>query len=160
MVDFRQAAPTTRTLDPGSLLALVPHRAPFRFVDEILEVEQDHIVGRYTFRDDEFFYAGHFPAKPITPGVILVETMAQIGLMALGLYLAAESPAIDDQNLGFRFTEAQVEFTGIVRPGDQVTVSAEKIYFRKLKLKVAAEMTLADGTVVCAGELAGVGSEP
>ncbi|MGB3565423.1 MAG: beta-hydroxyacyl-ACP dehydratase [Thermoanaerobaculia bacterium] len=158
MVDPRQAAPTTRTLDPGTLLALVPQRTPFRFVDEIVEVDESHIVGRYTFRDDEFFYTGHFPAKPITPGVILVETMAQIGLVALGLYLAAVSPAIDEQNLLVWFTEADVEFTGIVGPGDQVTVSAEKIYFRKLKLKVAAEMTLADGTVVCAGELAGVGS--
>lgn len=160
MVDPRQAVPTTQSLDPGALLALVPQRPPFRFVDEILEVDESHIVGRYTFRDDEFFYTGHFPAKPITPGVILVETMAQIGLVALGLYLAAESPTIDEQNLLVWFTEANVEFTGIVGPGDQVTVRAEKIYFRKLKLKVTAEMTLADGTVVCAGELAGVGSEP
>jgi 3-hydroxyacyl-[acyl-carrier-protein] dehydratase len=67
---------------------------------------------------------------------------------------------IDERDFLVLFTEANVEFTGIVGPGDQVTVRAEKIYFRKLKLKVAAEMTLADGTVVCAGELAGVGSKP
>jgi 3-hydroxyacyl-[acyl-carrier-protein] dehydratase len=145
-------------LDPSSLLGLVPQRAPFRFVDEILEVDQDHIVGLYTFRHDEFFYSGHFPDKPITPGVILLETMAQIGVVALGLHLAAQAPDINEHDFLVLFTEADVEFTGIVGPGEQVTVRAEKIYFRKLKLKVAAEMTLADGTVVCAGELAGVGS--
>ncbi len=158
MVDLERISPRSRSLDPTNLLGLVPHRAPFRFVDEILEVDRDHIVGLYTFRHDEFFYSGHFPGKPITPGVILLETMAQIGVVALGLHLVAQAPDINERDFLVLFTEANVEFTGIVGPGDQVTVSAEKIYFRKLKLKVAAEMTLADGTVVCAGELAGVGS--
>jgi 3-hydroxyacyl-[acyl-carrier-protein] dehydratase len=158
MVDLERTSPRNRSLDPTSLLRLVPHRAPFRFIDEILEVDQDHIVGLYTFRHDEFFYSGHFPGKPITPGVILLETMAQIGVVAFGLHLAAQVPEINECDLLVLFTEANVEFTGIVGPGDQVTVRAKKIYFRKLKLKVTAEMTLADGTVVCAGELAGVGS--
>jgi len=158
MVDPQQKPPRSGSLDPTSLLGLVPQRAPFRFVDEILEVDQDHIVGLYTFKHDEFFYSGHFPSKPITPGVILLETMAQIGVVAFGLHLAAQNPEINEGDFLVLFTEANVEFTGIVAPGDQVTVSAERIYFRKLKLKVTAEMTLADGTVVCSGDLAGVGS--
>ncbi|MEO1575848.1 MAG: beta-hydroxyacyl-ACP dehydratase, partial [Pseudomonadota bacterium] len=60
------------TLD--ELLQAVPQQAPFRFIDTIVEVDDDHIVGRYTFRPDEFFYAGHFPGQPVTPGVILIET--------------------------------------------------------------------------------------
>lgn len=158
MVDLRIHSNEVEILPPDRLLELLPQRRPFRFVDEILEVDDQHIVGRYAFRQDEYFYQGHFPARPITPGVILLETMAQIGVVALGLHLAARTHGIDVCDFLILFTEAQVEFTGIVKPGDEVTVSAEKIYFRKLKLKVAAQMTLADGTVVCEGEIAGMGS--
>ena len=72
---------------PAEVLAALPQQAPFRFLDEIVELDDEHIVARYTFRDDEDFYRGHFPGNPLTPGVILVETMAQAGVVALGLYL-------------------------------------------------------------------------
>ncbi|MDQ3230519.1 MAG: hypothetical protein M3Q07_01770, partial [Pseudobdellovibrionaceae bacterium] len=62
------------------ILALVPQQKPFRFVDRIIEVDEQRIVGQYQFREDEWFYRGHFPGNPVTPGVILVECMAQIGL--------------------------------------------------------------------------------
>jgi 3-hydroxyacyl-[acyl-carrier-protein] dehydratase len=69
------------------VLALVPQRRPFRFIEEILELDEEHIVGAYRFRSDEYFYPGHFPGLPVTPGVILIETMAQTGVVAFGLYL-------------------------------------------------------------------------
>ena len=143
------------TVDTRALLASVPQQWPFRFIDEILEVSDEHIVGRYRFRSDEFFYAGHFPDNPITPGVILIETLAQTGVVALGLHLASRIDGAKD--LVTVFTETNVEFSGLVRPGDQVTVQARKVYFRRMKLKVQAEMKLEDGTVVCSGELAGMG---
>ena len=62
---------------PAEVLALLPQQEPFRFLDEILELDSDHIVARYTFRRDADFYRGHFPGNPLTPGVILVETIAQ-----------------------------------------------------------------------------------
>ena len=62
-------------LSPRQILELLPQQHPFRFVDEILEVDEQRISGRYTFRHDEFFYSGHFPGRPITPGVILLESM-------------------------------------------------------------------------------------
>jgi 3-hydroxyacyl-[acyl-carrier-protein] dehydratase len=71
------------------VLALVPQQKPFRFIDEILCLTDEGIVGAYRFRADEFFYPGHFPGRPITPGVILVESMAQIGVVAFGLYCCA-----------------------------------------------------------------------
>jgi 3-hydroxyacyl-[acyl-carrier-protein] dehydratase len=69
------------------VLELLPQQEPFRFVDEILEVDSEHIVSRYTFRPGADFYRGHFPGNPITPGVLLIEAMAQTGVVALGIYL-------------------------------------------------------------------------
>ncbi|MEE8312519.1 MAG: beta-hydroxyacyl-ACP dehydratase [Candidatus Binatia bacterium] len=147
---------TVAAPERDAILAAVPQQRPFRFVDEIVEVSDDHIVGRYRFREDEFFYRGHFPGDPITPGVILIEAMAQTGVVALGLHLAARAGA-DAHRLTTVFTESNVEFSGLVRPGDVVTTRARKVYFRRMKLKVAAEMTLANGSTVCSGELAGMG---
>ena len=144
-------------MSPDSILGLIPHKRPFRFVDEILEVDDEHIVGRYRFRSNEPFYKGHFPSDPITPGAVLLETMAQIGAVGLLLFLAARDPELDEEKVIPIFTEAQIDFSGAVRPGDRVTVHAQKIYFRRHKLKVSAEMRLDDGTVVCWGEIAGMG---
>jgi len=58
-------------LTPQEVLDLIPQQEPFRFVDEILEVDEDHIVAKYRFRPEADFYRGHFPGNPITPGVIL-----------------------------------------------------------------------------------------
>ncbi len=71
------------------ILALVPQQAPFRFIDEIISMDEENITGAYRFKEDEFFYRGHFPGRPITPGVILIETMAQVGATAFGIYLMA-----------------------------------------------------------------------
>ena len=72
------AAADTWLLTGARVLDLLPQQEPFRFVDEILEMDDDHIVARYTFRPDADFYRGHFPGNPITPGVLLIEAMAQL----------------------------------------------------------------------------------
>ena len=71
-----------------TILMAVPQQAPFRFIDDILEVDERRITGGYRFREDEYFYRGHFPGRPVTPGVILIEAMAQTGVVAFGLYLS------------------------------------------------------------------------
>ena len=140
------------------ILELVPQQPPFRFIDDIIELSENGIVSSYTFKQDESFYAGHFPDNPITPGVILLETMAQTGVVAYGLYLASKQMERDEiQKILTVFTEAEVEFNGLVRPGDRVVISAKQIYFRRLKLKVEAEITLENGDVVCSGTIAGMG---
>ena len=83
-------------LSPAEVLARVPQQEPFRFIDEISELDDEHIVANYRFREDADFYRGHFPGNPITPGVILVETMAQAGVVALGLYLCALERSVEE----------------------------------------------------------------
>jgi 3-hydroxyacyl-[acyl-carrier-protein] dehydratase len=145
-------------LTPEEVLAMLPQKEPFLFVDEVVEVSSDHIVARFTFREDHDFYRGHFPGRPVTPGVILLESLAQVGVVALGLYLIARDhgreAVLDALAL---FTDANIEFTGLVSPGDRVTIRATKVFFRRGKIRSEAEMTLDDGTVVCSGTISGLG---
>jgi len=137
------------------ILNQIPQQRPFRFVDEIMELSNDSVTGKYTFRDDEFFYEGHFPGNPITPGVILIETMAQIGLVALGIYLNTLENG--SENLITLFAESEVEFQRPVLPGDTVIVESEKLFYRRKKIKAKVKMSLSTGEVVAQGTLSGVG---
>ena len=145
------------------VLELVPQQAPFRFIDEIISLDEEQIIGAYRFREDEFFYRGHFPGRPITPGVILVETMAQIGVVAFGLYLLAcqrnVRPSQMKGPLSLFSLADNIEFKGIVAPGERVIVKGRKIYLRKGALKVDINMERENGEVVCVGKLAGMGVE-
>ncbi len=143
-------------LTPKQVLDLIPQRDPFRFIDDILELDDDHIVGTYRFRPDADFYRGHFPGNPVTPGVILVESLAQVGIVALGIYLRAQESESDTAKVMTLFTDTDVEFSGIVNPGDRVTITAEKVFYRRLKLRSKAEMKLDDGTIVCSGTVSGM----
>jgi 3-hydroxyacyl-[acyl-carrier-protein] dehydratase len=144
-------------LTPKQVLDLIPQRDPFRFIDDIIELDDDHIVGVCRFRPDTDFYRGHFPGNPVTPGVILIESLAQVSIVALGIYLAARESEAGTTKMVTLFTDAEVEFSGIVNPGDRVTITAEKVFFRRRKLRAKAEMKLDDGTVVCSGTVSGMG---
>ena len=143
------------------ILNSIPQKYPFRFIDEIFELDDEHIVGSYRFRDNEYFYQGHFPIRPITPGVILIETMAQTGVVALGLYLYMTQMHIPGGAIGeliTLFTLADgIEFTGIVYPGERVIVKGQKVYFRRGNLKVSVSMEKENGDAVSFGVLAGRG---
>src|SRR3990172_7042591 len=143
------------------ILRSIPQQHPFRFIDEILELSENHIVGAYRFRRDEFFYRGHFPGRPITPGVLLIEAMAQTGVVALGLYLTmlqGNKSLEETKEMITLFTMAEeVEFYGIVLPGERVIVRGEKIYFRRGSLKTKVTMERENGELVCSGILAGTG---
>ncbi len=145
-------------LTKDEVLALIPQKPPFRFIDRLVEISEAGAIGEYTFKRDESFYAGHFPGDPVTPGVILLETMCQTGVVALGIYLfEREAPREEVMRTVTLFTEAEVEFTNVVRPGDTVRVRAEKVFWRMKKLRSKVSLELADGTPVATAVVSGLG---
>src|SRR5437763_4058682 len=124
-----EASTAGDAMTPAAVLDAMPHRPPFRFIDEILELDEDHIVAAHRFPADADFYRGHFPGNPITPGVLLIEAMAQAGVVALGIYLVAKESSLDEaKRLISVFTDASVEFAGIVRPGERVLIRGRKVF--------------------------------
>jgi len=141
----------------SKLLEGIPQQNPFRFVDKLLYVDENTAKGTYKFKKDEFYYKGHFPELPITPSVILIESMAQIGMIPLGAFNYKQSnPNQNFELIKPIFTTSNVKFSKPVFPEDEVTVVAEKIYFRLNKLKAKVKMTNQSEEVVCSGELSGI----
>ncbi|EZH75659.1 hydroxymyristoyl-ACP dehydratase [Aquimarina atlantica] len=132
----------------------LPYSKPFLFVDKILEVDDDHIKGTYTFLKDEYFYEGHFKDNPVTPGVILTECMAQIGMACFGIYLLKGE--WDKTSFGVAMTSSDINFYHPVYPEEKVTVIATKEYFRFNKLKCKVAMYNTEDVLVAKGIVAGV----
>ncbi len=141
------------------VLDLIPQQKPFRFVDDILELTDNTIVSTYRFKPDEYFYNGHFPGNPVTPGVILIETMAQAAVVSLAInwFIRKEVPVetLKTMNTLFALIDT-VEFYEMVKPGDRVIVRGEMIYFRKGTLKSNVSLELENGVLDCQGQLTGV----
>jgi 3-hydroxyacyl-[acyl-carrier-protein] dehydratase len=137
------------------IIAKLPYQHPFLFVDEILEVDENGIIGSYTYDAAHDFYTGHFKNNPVTPGVILTETMAQIGLVSFGIYLLSESnnPL---QEIKIALTSSEVDFFIPVLPSEKVVIKSKKEYFRFNKLKCTVEMFNQKGDLVCRGKIAGM----
>jgi len=144
------------------ILSLIPQQPPFRFVDSIIHVDEKKIWASYRFRKNEYFYKGHFPQYPITPGVILIETMAQAGVVAHGIYLLLHqgynAEQIRKMTILFTFVDA-VEFCGIVHPGERVMIHGEKMYIRKGNLKSKTAISRKNGNPICSAVLTGTGVE-
>lgn len=125
-----------------SPMELLPHRDPFLFLDELLEVDEHHTLAKRVFTDDHFFFRGHFPDYPVVPGVILVETMAQCG--GAGLCQAGILPH------GAFFVLATVEkakFRTQVRPGDTAIIEVHNT-------RVSQAMLRQKGTITVNGQKA------
>ncbi|MBI5539238.1 MAG: hydroxymyristoyl-ACP dehydratase [Bacteroidia bacterium] len=118
------------------ILENLPYSKPFLFVDNIISYNENEITGTYTFDKEEFFYKGHFKNDPVTPGLILVECMGQIGLV--GFALALTYP---DFNYKPMLSFVESEFSKSVYPSDKVTVISKKVYFRNNILKCNITMT-------------------
>lgn len=139
----------------AQVLDWLPYGEAFLFVDELEELTEDRVVGYYCFGPELPFYAGHFEGHPVTPGVILTECMAQIGVVCMGIYLLRERLAQGEEP-GVAMASQVVDYFAPVYPGERVKVTAERVYFRFGKLKCRVEMHNEEGTLVCKGELAGM----
>jgi 3-hydroxyacyl-[acyl-carrier-protein] dehydratase len=133
----------------------LPYQAPFLFVDELTEISENGISGNYTFKENAFFYEGHFKENPITPGVILTETMAQIGVVCLGIFLLQDKISTTKKPQ-VALTSNVVDFYVPVLPNEKVRVISEKEYFRFNKLKCRVKMINAKNELVCRGTISGM----
>jgi len=142
-------------MTPKEIVKILPYEHPFLFVDEIEKIDNNGVTGTYTYDPDLDFYKGHFKNNPITPGVILTETMAQIGVVSLGIHLFSQTDnLIEDMQIAL--TSSQIDFFKPVFPSEKVTVVSEKEYFRFNKLKCKVEMFNFAGELVCRGKIAGM----
>jgi 3-hydroxyacyl-[acyl-carrier-protein] dehydratase len=137
------------------IIALLPYQEPFLFVNEISEFSDEGITGSYTFPESAFFYRGHFKNNPVTPGVILTETMAQIGVVCLGIYLM-KGIINGEKNIQIALTSNQIDFFLPVLPGEKVIVVSEKEYFRFNKLKCKVKLLNSKNELVSRGTISGI----
>ena len=132
----------------------LPYVAPFLFVDIVERIDDMGVEGNFTFRKELDFYRGHFKDNPVTPGVILTECCAQIGLVCLGIFLLKGSQVTPNLKIGL--SSSQMEFYKPVMPGEKVKVVSRKIYYRFHKLKCDVRMYDSKESLVCKGILAGM----
>ena len=134
-------------LDSITVMKILPHREPFLFVDKITSLEKGkRATGIKNVTINDYFFRGHFPGKPVMPGVIIVEAMAQVGGVMM---LASEE---NRGKLAYFMAADRVKFRKTVVPGDQLVldVVAGKIKSRTGQVYAKAYV---DGKVVAEAEL-------
>jgi len=136
-------------MDIRQIQEMLPHRYPFLLVDKIVELELGkRIVGLKNVTINEAFFQGHFPGKPIMPGVLVIEAMAQVGgvLLMQTLNLTAE------KKLFYLTGIDRARFRRPVLPGDQVRFELELVQLRSRNCKMRARAYV-DGTLAAEAEL-------
>jgi 3-hydroxyacyl-[acyl-carrier-protein] dehydratase len=130
-------------LDINEIQKFLPHRYPFLLIDKIVEMERlKHIVAIKNVTINEGFFQGHFPGKPVMPGVLILESMAQAG----GLLLLQEIPD-REKKLLYLASMNDVKFRRPVVPGDQLRIEVNVVAWRgdlcKIEAKAFVEGNLA-----------------
>ena len=114
-VEARRGVTIALPLDRAAIEAILPHREPFLLIDEVLELEPgERVVALKRVREDEWYLRGHFPGRPVMPGVLIVEAMAQTGAVAV---------LSEEENRGRIALFAGIDdtrFKRIVEPGDEL----------------------------------------
>lgn len=129
----------------------LPHRYPFLLVDRVLEIEPNksiHAIKNVTI--NEPFFVGHFPVKPVMPGVLMLEALAQAA--AILSYVSANQKAETVDSLYYFAAIDDVRFKKIVTPGDQLHLYVEQIFNRRGVIKVKGT-AMVDGEEACTSHL-------
>ena len=141
------------------ILDQLPYKSSYLFVDNISFLNEDEVIGDYTLKKDAFFYEDHFAGNPVTPGSVIIEIMAQIGLVILGIYLITRAPGelnvAGDSGSFPLLSSTDVSFCKIVLPGEKVIVISKKQYFRFGKLKCYVEMRNTSKEIIAKGIFSG-----
>jgi 3-hydroxyacyl-[acyl-carrier-protein] dehydratase len=122
----------------------IPHREPFLLVDEIVERTDSRIVCTKVFTGDEDFFAGHYPGRPLVPGVLLCEAAMQCGAILLADHLSARAEG--EMPVATRMND--VRFKRMVRPGETIRIDVDLVerlanaFFLKAKATVGGKVAV------------------
>jgi len=144
------------TLEIEEIKGILPHRYPFLLVDRILElVENERVVGIKNVTINEPFFVGHFPGRPIMPGVLIIEALAQVGGI---LYIKSAGLEKEEEKLIYFMGVDKFKFRRQVRPGDQLMLKMQVLRRHSRGWKMRGEAYVADKLVAEGELLAFVGS--
>ena len=142
------------------ILGLVPQQEPFRFLDTITKLNDEHIEGHYQFKSDSWFYQGMPANAKVTPTGILIEAMAQVGVVAFGLHkLKAQYQDRDDiatTDFVSLFTDVQVDFHKEVPAGAHIRITADLNFWRRHKIRSQVKVFDEQNELVGEGSFSGM----
>jgi 3-hydroxyacyl-[acyl-carrier-protein] dehydratase len=137
------------TLDIERILTILPHRWPFVMVDRVTDIiPGERIKGHKSVTFNEPWFQGHFPARPIMPGVLILECLAQIG----GLLAYASEPFDASNSLMYFLGIDKAKFRRPVTPGDRLDLEVSILHHRTNVFKLKGEASV-DGTLCAHAEL-------
>jgi 3-hydroxyacyl-[acyl-carrier-protein] dehydratase len=150
IVDFSEFSFDRVIADKAAIMKVNPHRDHLQLLDGILMFDQTRAVGFYNVPDDAFWITGHFPGRPLMPGVLIAEVAAQ-----LTSYIATETGVRGEAVIGLAGLD-KLRFRSQVVPGDCLTVMVEILKIRKGTMIVTGFQAFVGETLAAEGQITGV----